>query len=62
MNSQLTKKRLYGGEELFTEGEPEFCSAEHKTSYLSMLMRIDLRYLDFWHIRMDSASARSQKN
>ena len=30
---------------MFTEGEPEFCSAEHKTSYLSMLMRIDRRFM-----------------
>ena len=67
---------------MFTEGEPEFCSAEHKTSYLSMLMRIDRRFmgkcfgqmqelgiypgqipvLGLLAYRMDSASARSQKN
>ena len=45
MNDQLTKKRLHGGEEVFTEGEPEFCSAEHNASYLSMLMRINRRFM-----------------
>lgn len=30
---------------MFTEGEPEFCPSEHKMSYLSMLMRIDRRFM-----------------
>ena len=30
---------------MFTEGEPEFCPPEHKLSYLSMLMRIDRRFM-----------------
>ena len=30
---------------MFTEGEPEFCPSEHKMGYLSMLMRIDRRFM-----------------
>ena len=30
---------------MFTEGEPEFCSPEHKDSFLSMFMRIDRRFM-----------------